>query len=138
MEHWAVLLLLAMVAGITPLLLQRKLNNLRSRRSMGRLGLPPGPRPLPVFGNLFLLSSSKLWHRDFYALAQKYGPIMWLRLGSHGAVVVQSPELAMEVLKHQDFIFASRPPPSYVVGLATKNGSDVGFAPLGLHWRFMR
>lgn len=126
-------LLLGVVAAALGLLLLR-----RPRRNRQLMRLPPGPRGLPVLGNLFLFTSSKRWHADFYTLAETYGPLMWLRLGSQGAVVVQSPELAAEILKHQDATFASRPPPSCGVGLIMYDCKDVAFAPYGPHWRFVR
>lgn len=73
-----------------------------------------------------------------YQLAHKYGPIMWLQLGSRGAVVVQSVELAVEALKHQQDTFASGPPPSEIQRIFSNDATDVGFAPYGSYWRLMR
>lgn len=134
MEEWASLVLTTLGVVTAAVLLFQWIRTSASRR----LKLPPGPRPLPVLGNLLLLASLKSKHRELYKLANKYGPIMWLRLGSQGAVVVQSPELAMEVLKHQDRVFASRPPPSYAIRIINNDAQDVIFAPHGSHWRFMR
>ena len=69
--------------------------------------LPPGPRPLPVIGNLHQLSGPP--HRCFQNLAKKYRPIMSLRLGQVTAVVVSSPEVAELFLKTYDAVFTSRP-----------------------------
>ncbi|XP_059070186.1 cytochrome P450 750A1 isoform X2 [Cryptomeria japonica] len=96
--------------------------------------MPPGPAPLPIIGNLHLIS--RLPHRSFCSLAQKYGPIMTLHLGSLPTVIISSPQMAKQILKTQDHVFASRPP----------MGSDdhflspqkVAFAPYGPYWKFMR
>jgi cytochrome P450 len=91
--------------------------------------LPPGPYPWPIIGNLHLLRLPA--HRTLKDLADKYGPILSLRLGSVPTVVVSSSQMAEQVLKTHDFIFASRPP--------TPAGRHfLALAPYGDHWRHMR
>ncbi|KAJ1393891.1 Cytochrome P450, partial [Sesbania bispinosa] len=68
---------------------------------------PPGPKALPIIGNLHMLG--KLPHRTLQALATKYGPIMSLKLGQVPTIVVSSPETAELFLKTHDTDFASRP-----------------------------
>ncbi|KAL3371358.1 hypothetical protein AABB24_008075 [Solanum stoloniferum] len=70
--------------------------------------LPPGPMPWPIIGNLNLLGS--LPHVSFHHLSQKYGDLMLLKFGSKPVLVASSPEMAKEILKTHDTIFASRPP----------------------------
>ncbi|CAL4969832.1 unnamed protein product [Urochloa decumbens] len=60
--------------------------------------LPPGPVPLPVIGNL-LDVASRLPHRSLARLAERYGPLMTLRLGSAVVIVASSPAAAREVLR---------------------------------------
>ncbi|XP_060198636.1 cytochrome P450 71A1-like isoform X2 [Lycium barbarum] len=69
--------------------------------------LPPGPRPWPIIGNLNLLGS--LPHNSLHHLSQKYGDLMLLKFGSKPVLVASSPEMAKEILKTHDAIFASRP-----------------------------
>eukprot|EP01018_Ginkgo_biloba_P040888 Gb_18008 [translate_table: standard] len=100
-----------------------------------KLKLPRGPRPLPIIGNLHMLG--KLPHKKLRELSKKYGPIMFLRLGSVPTVVASSPEMAKEFLKTHDLIFVSRPATcqgKYVV----YNSTDLGFAPYGPYWRKIR
>jgi len=56
--------------------------------------LPPGPYPLPIIGNFHQLRLPA--HRCLKDLADKYGPIMFLRFGSVPTVVVSSSEIAKQ------------------------------------------
>nr|CAB3458030.1 unnamed protein product [Digitaria exilis] len=70
--------------------------------------LPPGPRPLPVVGNL--LDVQPVRCRCYQEWARKYGPIMTVWLGAkEPTVVVSTSELAKEVLKTHDQSLADRP-----------------------------
>ncbi|OWM62935.1 hypothetical protein CDL15_Pgr020229 [Punica granatum] len=68
--------------------------------------LPPGPRPLPVIGNLLELGS--LPHKSLAKLASAHGPIMSLKLGSITTVVVSSAPVAREILQTHDVSFSNR------------------------------
>ncbi|PON44988.1 Cytochrome P450, E-class, group I [Parasponia andersonii] len=93
---------------------------------------PPGPLPLPIIGNLHMLTT--LPHRGLQKLAQKYGPIMCLRLGQVLTVVVSSPEAAELFLKRHDAVFASRPriQASDYVSYGSKG---MAFCEYGPYWR---
>ncbi|KAM0058418.1 putative cytochrome P450 [Helianthus debilis subsp. tardiflorus] len=97
--------------------------------------LPPGPRPLPLVGNL--LSLEPELHTYFAAVAKTYGPIARLWLGKKLGILITSPELAREVLKLNDTIFANRDVP--VAGIeATYGGNDIVWTPYGDQWRMLR
>ncbi|XP_050256106.1 cytochrome P450 CYP736A12-like [Quercus robur] len=100
-----------------------------------RLQLPPGPRSLPIIGNLHMLGS--LPHRALHSLAKKYGPIMSLRLGNVPTIVVSSPQAAELFLKTHDTIFASRPKlqVSEYLSYGTKG---MAFSEYGSYWRNIR
>ncbi|KAH9575715.1 hypothetical protein CY35_01G125400 [Sphagnum magellanicum] len=100
-----------------------------------KLKRAPGPFPIwPVLGSLLLLG--RLPHRAFYQLSKKYGDIMELKLGSVRTIVVSSPELAKEVLKVHDLIFASRP--DIAAPKIIFNDRDIAFAPYGNRWRHLK
>ncbi|PHT50373.1 hypothetical protein CQW23_10120 [Capsicum baccatum] len=97
--------------------------------------LPPGPRPWPIIGNLNLLGS--LPHESLHHLSQKYGDLMLLKFGSKPVLIASSPEMAKEILKTHDAIFASRP--ALAAGKYTSfNYSDITWAPYGAYWRHAR
>jgi cytochrome P450 family 71 subfamily A len=47
-------------------------------------------------------------HWSLQAMAEKYGPIMLLRLGQVPTLVISTADMAAEVFKAQDHIFSSR------------------------------
>ncbi|CAI0456081.1 unnamed protein product [Linum tenue] len=99
--------------------------------------MPPGPRKLPLLGNLHNLMGPTLPHRRLMELAVEHGPLIQLQLGETSTVVVSSPELAKEFLQTHDLNFATRPfLPSAAILLY--NGRDIVFGPFGDYWRQMR
>ncbi|KAI3948154.1 hypothetical protein MKX01_014753 [Papaver californicum] len=75
-----------------------------ARTSTGKL--PPGPRGWPLVGNIFDLGTSP--HSNLAALKEKYGPLIWIRLGSVNTLVVSSADAAMELFKNHDHSFCNR------------------------------
>ncbi|OMO93801.1 Cytochrome P450 [Corchorus olitorius] len=96
---------------------------------------PPGPRALPIIGNLHILG--KLPHQTLYQLAKKYGPIMSIRLGCVPTIVVSSPQAAELFLKTHDAIFANRPHLKALDYMSFGNKS-MSFSPYGSYWRSAR
>lgn len=101
----------------------------------GGLRLPPGPRRLPIIGNLHQLS--ELPHRSLRDLAKVHGPLMYVKFGSIPVLVVSSADMAREVIKTYDLSFTGRP-----AGMASRILSygclDIAFSPYGEYWRYVR
>jgi trans-cinnamate 4-monooxygenase len=101
-----------------------------------RFKLPPGPIPVPVFGN-WLQVGDDLNHRNLTDLAKKFGDVFMLRMGQRNLVVVSSPDLAKDVLHTQGVEFGSRTR-NVVFDIFTGKGQDMVFTVYGEHWRKMR
>lgn len=96
---------------------------------------PPGPIGWPILGYLPYLSDRL--HEDLHKLAGTYGPIFSLRLGQKPTIVVSSPDVAKEILKHKDISFSSRTITEAVRCMAY-DGTSLVFVPYGRRWRLLR
>ncbi|KAL2478136.1 Cytochrome [Forsythia ovata] len=96
-----------------------------------RFRLPPGPRPLPVVGNLYDIKPVRF--RCFAEWAQTYGPIISVWFGSTLNVIVSNTELAKEVLKEHDQQLADRHR-SRSAAKFSKDGQDLIWADYGPHY----
>ncbi|KAI6699677.1 hypothetical protein NL676_014001, partial [Syzygium grande] len=76
-------------------------------------------------------------HHDLHKLAQKYGTIMYLRLGFVPTIVISSPEAAELFLKTHDLVFANRPPQEAMKHMAYEQ-RNLSFSPYGPCWRNIR
>ncbi|XP_076897808.1 cytochrome P450 82A3-like [Bidens hawaiensis] len=98
---------------------------------------PQAKNAWPVIGHLHLLGGSQLPHKVLGDMADKYGPIFTIKLGSRQALVVSNAELASECLTKNDKAFASRPK-GQAFELMAYNYAVLGFSPYGDYWRQVR
>jgi cytochrome P450 len=108
---------------------------LSKRLKPSKWKLPPGPKTLPIIGNLHNLTG--LPHTCFRNLSQKFGPVMLLHFGFVPVVVISSKEGAEEALKTQDLECCSRPE-TVATRMISYNFKDIGFAPYGEEWKALR
>lgn len=60
----------------------------------------PGPRGLPLLGNLLQVSPTQA-HQTFEKWAREYGPVYQFRLGARQIVAVSDPDMIMTLLKER-------------------------------------
>ncbi|KAL5744122.1 hypothetical protein ACOSQ2_027238 [Xanthoceras sorbifolium] len=105
------------------------------RKNSNRGRPPPGPPALPIIGHLHLLSSTL--PKSLETLANRYGPLMQIRMGDTPFVIVSDANTAEKVLKTHDIDFASKYEPGPSQKLLYKGCSFIN-APYSLYWRFMK
>lgn len=69
----------------------------------------PGPKPKFIVGNLDALDGYEIPYKAFSVLAEKYGNIIKLQLGSVPSMVINGVENIKEVLVNKGHHFDSRP-----------------------------
>lgn len=97
--------------------------------------LPPGPKGFPFIGVLPLLGAMP--HVTLAKMAKRYGPVMYLKMGTCGMVVASTPDAARAFLKTLDLNFSNRPPNAGATHLAY-NAQDMVFADYGPRWKLLR
>ncbi|XP_028768484.1 cytochrome P450 71D11-like [Neltuma alba] len=107
-------------------------------RSRSQKNLPPGPWKLPFLGSIHhLVVGSDKPYVTLRNLARRHGPLMHLKLGERSTIVVSSSEVAKQVFKTHDLIFAQRPN-LLCAEIFLYNSSEVAFSPYGIRWRHLR
>nr|GME10663.1 cytochrome P450 76A2-like [Ipomoea batatas]GME16464.1 cytochrome P450 76A2-like [Ipomoea batatas] len=105
------------------------------RKSSKSYKLPPGPRGLPILGNMLDLGPEL--HKTMAGLKQVYGPVVWLRIGTINTMVIQTVEAATELFKNHDVSFADRR-----IGDVNRSNNyadaSLALAPYGAFWRVLR
>ncbi|XP_047326357.1 iridoid oxidase-like [Impatiens glandulifera] len=96
---------------------------------------PPGPPGWPVVGNIFDLG--ELPHQTLCKLRDKFGPVIWLQLGSVGTVAVNSADAAAKLFKNHDLVFSDRKCPDALTAHGFNHGS-MAIGNYGSYWRVVK
>nr|GLL24515.1 isoleucine N-monooxygenase 2-like [Ipomoea trifida] len=129
---------LPMILIISVLLLLSCKWILRKQKANKQLPLPPGPMAWPIVGCFPQLLRNKPVFRWMLNLMEEMNTeIACFNLGGTNVIAVTSPEVAREVLKKQDSVFASRPT-CMSAELVSSNYLISVVAPMGEQWKKMR
>ncbi|KAL1806582.1 hypothetical protein DCAR_0832399 [Daucus carota subsp. sativus] len=97
--------------------------------------LPPGPRGLPILGNLLQIGPNP--HQSLAKLAKKYGPLMTIYQGSVTTIVASSAEMAQLILQKHDADMSGRIIPDAITTLEHPSHS-MAWLHAGQEWRLIR
>ncbi|XP_052210399.1 geraniol 8-hydroxylase-like [Diospyros lotus] len=97
--------------------------------------LPPGPRGLPLIGNLLMIGDRP--HESLTELAKIHGPLMTVKLGFATTVVASSAEMAKEMFQKNDRACMGRAIPDAVTA-ETDHHLSLVWSSGGPHWTNLR
>ncbi|KAF8987969.1 cytochrome P450 [Cyathus striatus] len=97
--------------------------------------LPPGPKGIPIFGNMFQLTADA-WVQ-FAEWGNQYGDLVYIRAAGHGMLILNSHKVATDIMEQRAAIYSDRP--RLVVASEILTGSLlIPFAGYNDFWRRMR
>ncbi|KAF7330594.1 Cytochrome P450 [Mycena sanguinolenta] len=110
---------------------------LRWNRNRSRLPLPPGPRKLPLVGNIFDMPTESQWETFLNWSKQFKSDIIHLNVAGTSIVVLSSIEAVKELFEKRSALYSDRPRLSMLVELM---GWDfaIAFMKYGDRWRSHR
>ncbi|XP_067685098.1 steroid 17-alpha-hydroxylase/17,20 lyase-like [Haliotis asinina] len=101
-----------------------------------RYKFPPGPRGLPLLGNILAVQNKSLY-RFLMQLEKRHGPVITLDFGPVRCVFLNNVEVVQEAFVGKSVDFAGRP--KTFSGLAfTEGGKDIAFTDYGPTWQLHR
>ncbi|KAJ2921246.1 hypothetical protein H1R20_g15845, partial [Candolleomyces eurysporus] len=107
----------------------------RRKRNPRRLPLPPGPRGLPLVGNIFQLPQKLPWE-GYDKLCQEHGDILYLSVFGQGILVLGSHRRATDLLAKKGVKYSDRP--AFPVADLMHFNWAMSLLPYGHEWRQQR
>lgn len=100
------------------------------------LHLPPGPTPIPFYGNTHQIPKTQPW-LQFQKWSQIYGPIFTLWIGRKPTLVISDPQIAVDLLEKRSNKYSSRPR-MVLLGEIFNNNASILTQPYGKSWSIRR
>ncbi|KAI0311565.1 cytochrome P450 [Amylostereum chailletii] len=108
----------------------------RAGRSRRLHSTPPGPKPIPLMGNIFDMPTKCEW-LTFSRWGDIYGDLVLVTIFGRRMIILNTAEVANELLEKRSSIYSDRP--SFpLVDLAGHNEFNFGFMPYGKRWQLCR
>ncbi|KAK0605033.1 hypothetical protein LWI29_022046 [Acer saccharum] len=130
--------LLPLISGLLALLIGVYFYHFNRTTSCNKYSAPPqADGAWPIIGHMHLFGDHQLTHKTLGAMADKYGPVFTIRLGSHRVLVLNSWEAARDCFTVHDKVFSNKPS----IAASKLLGYDYamfGLAPYSSYWREMR
>ncbi|KAJ7935934.1 cytochrome P450, partial [Mycena leptocephala] len=104
------------------------------KRNRSKLPMPPGPKKLPLVGNLFDIPAERQWETYFEWSKQFNSDIIHLNAAGTSIVVLSSMEAVKELFERRSSLYSDRPESPMLTELM---GWDFGIG-LRDHWRAHR
>ncbi|KAM3930488.1 cytochrome P450 2K1-like [Leptodactylus fuscus] len=109
-------------------------NVLKNKKNAKNRNFPPGPKTLPIIGNMHMISILKP-HKSFVEISKKHGTVFRIHLGQMKLVVLCGYETVKDALINHAEEFAGRPDSPILS--QTSNGYGIIFSH-GDNWKVMR
>lgn len=81
---------------------------LKRRNPGSSLPLPPGPKPLPIIGNVHQAPKSHAWI-TYQEWSKGYGPIVHVNMLGQPVVILNTSQVAHDLLAKRGATFSDRP-----------------------------
>ncbi|KAI6099768.1 cytochrome P450 [Pisolithus sp. B1] len=107
----------------------------RIRTLRSELPLPPGPRGLPLIGNVFDMNIAEPW-LTYEEWGKQYGDIVHAKLLGKDLIILNDERIACALLEKRSTIYSDRPhiPTNKLFGM----DFNTGLLPYGSEWRLHR
>ncbi|WCJ27746.1 Cytochrome P450 superfamily protein [Euphorbia peplus] len=134
MELWFLILVTISISALL-----KSLINLFSPSKHAPYTLPPGPRSLPLIGNIQWMKKSLLeFELTMRSLHRKFGPVITLRIGFRPSIFIADRFLAHQALVQNGSVFSNRPLGTTTTKFFTANQHNISSSFYGPTWRLLR